>query len=142
MIRTSIPAGPSCSFAAALLLLLPICLPAGYPLTELLKHGANYCYPINGSITSAAPTPEAPSAAGPTSSASSVRAPIQQGLADLDPDVVGSRSSSWLQARLASLLPAATGAPSRCALICSGFSAVCAHAPISGQTSDLAVIWQ
>jgi hypothetical protein len=63
--------------------------PRGFPLSDLLQHGANYCYPIEQLITE--PSQQA--------SSSNIRVPIQQGLADLDPDV----DAIWRLARPADI---------------------------------------
>jgi hypothetical protein len=42
--------------------------PRGYPLTDLLKHGAEYCYPLNHSIS-------APAAASSSQPRDSIRVP-------------------------------------------------------------------
>lgn len=51
-------------------------------------HGARYCYPINKSISTSVPGSDMHLVSS-HASVSSVRVPVQQGLADLDPDVVG-----------------------------------------------------
>jgi hypothetical protein len=61
--------------------------PRGYPLNDLLQHGANYCYPVTDHVTTPAP------------SSPEVSVPIQQGLADLDPDV----DAIWRLARPADI---------------------------------------